>query len=79
MTVPCVVWAIGMDSGDDGMEVVWGVKEKVKDVPGWRLLWWADAVGGCIIDGALEIAEDDGGDVGDFVMEVTEDLVGGVP
>ena len=53
VTVPCVVWAIGRDSGDDGMEVVWGVKEKVEDVPGWGLLWWADAVGGEIVEGAL--------------------------
>ena len=79
MTVPCVVGVVGMDRGDDGLEVMWGVKEKLKDVPGWGWLWWADAVGGGIVDGVLEVAEDDGGDVGEFVMEVTEDLVGGVP
>ena len=56
-----------------------GVKKKVEDVFAWGWLCWADAVGGGIVDGALEVAEDDGGDVGEFVMEVTEDRVGGVP
>ena len=79
MTVPCVVWAVGMDRGDDEVEVMRGVKKKVEDILRWGWLWWADAVGGGIVDGVLEVAKDDGGDVGEFVMEVTEDRVGGVP
>ena len=40
---------------------------------------WAKVGDEGIVDGVLEVAEDDGGDVGEFVMKVTEDRVGGVP
>lgn len=63
VTIPFVVRVQGVYGRDDGLETVWRFVEKLEKVTLWWGLYWTHTLVMRVVDGILQVAEDDGFDM----------------
>ena len=63
VTIPCVVRVMGVYGGDYGLATVWSFEEQMDKVTLWWRLNWTHVLVRRVVDGMLQVAENNVFDV----------------